>query len=123
MDPRTPPMTTSIPLCGTWSATARMANRKTILANAVQLLVRGSATSNYTIFESDTGPAHRTKSSGKSLVLSSSAAADADLAIIIDAWPSLAPHSRFIFVGMSRKAAAKVQNVNPDKRLIPPSKV
>src|SRR5258707_328761 len=77
MDPRTPPMTTSIPLCGTWSATARMANRKTILANAVQLLVRGSATSNYTIFESDTGPAHRTKSSGKSLVLSSSAAESA----------------------------------------------
>ena len=57
------------------------------------------------------GTEQQLKSPEKTTVSSSSAAEsaaiDAQLAIVIDAWPSIAPHSRSIMVGMARKAIEK----------------
>jgi hypothetical protein len=65
----------------------------------------------------DPGPAPLARSSGKTLVPPSGAAEyaaiDAELATIIDAWRWIAPHSRSIILGMSRKAAAKAARQEP----------
>ena len=58
----------------------------------------------------DTGPATTEKSSGKSPLSFSgaaeSAAVDAELAIVIDAWESLAPDLKSAIVAIVRKTAA-----------------
>jgi hypothetical protein len=57
----------------------------------------------------DTGPATTTKSSGKTLSgmsgAAESAALDADLAIVVGAWPLLGAHAKSIIIGMARKSA------------------
>jgi hypothetical protein len=58
----------------------------------------------------DTGLALTAKSSGKSLVSSSGAAVDADLPIVIGAWPLLTAHSRSIIIGIARKSANCIQS-------------
>ena len=42
-------------------------------------------------------------------------ALDPGLAIVIDAWPVLAPHCRSIIVGMARKAIEKAAAELPDQ--------
>ncbi len=60
----------------------------------------------------DTDPATQAESAGRALVRSNgaaeSAAIDAELAIVIQAWQLLAPDSRSVIVGMSRKAAQRM---------------